>query len=67
MKILLKPIRKAKRMTQVELALKSGTDQTHISKLENHKSNASLSTLERLAAALGVPVAALLDGDQGTT
>jgi transcriptional regulator with XRE-family HTH domain len=52
-------IRRSKRIGQVELAELSGVAQGGISAIELGKREAYPSTLERLAAALGVPVAEL--------
>jgi transcriptional regulator with XRE-family HTH domain len=41
------------RMSQKELAEKSGVDRSYISQIENGKFNPSLTTLERIAHALG--------------
>ena len=58
----LKDLRLAKGMTQVELALAADLSKTAISDLERGApSNPRYSTLERLAAALGVSVAHLLE------
>lgn len=50
----LKDIREKRMMTQLDLAMKSGVTPAQISRLENHPSNPRVSTLKRLAAALGV-------------
>lgn len=43
--------------TQAELAEKSGLPQSHISRLENGQHSPSAKTLEKIAAALNLPVA----------
>lgn len=52
--------RRAKGMTQKELAEKMGTSYVVISQWENGKRNPKLSTLEEIAKALEVPVLALI-------
>jgi XRE family transcriptional regulator of biofilm formation len=55
-------LRRAQGMTQEELARKAGVTRPYISHLESGlKKNPSLPTLKKLAKALGVPVAALLE------
>lgn len=44
------------RLTQEQLAEKSGLPQSHISRIENAKHSPSHATLQKIAAALGVPV-----------
>lgn len=56
----LKGIRAARKslgMTQSELAAKAGITQQHLSKIERLASDASASTLRRIASALGVGIA----------
>lgn len=60
----LRRIRKSKRMGQVELAGLSGVSQGGISAIELGKREAYPSTLDRLAAALDVPVAAFFEGEE---
>ena len=50
-------LRETAGLTQEELAEKSGLPQSHISRLENAKHSPSRVTLEKIAKALGVPVA----------
>ena len=58
----LKQLREANNMTQVELAKRASVTQTYIAKLEaGDKKNPSLEVLKRLARALGVPVTELLE------
>ncbi len=47
-------VRSAAGLTQEQLAEKSGLPRSHISRLENGKHSPSRSTLEKIAAALGV-------------
>lgn len=58
----LRRIRKGQRIGQIELARLSGTSQTGISEIELGKREAYPSTLEKLAAALAVPVTAFFEG-----
>ena len=53
-------------MSQKELAARSKIDQSDISKLERGLSNPSVSTLERIASALGgrLEVSIVFDNDQ---
>lgn len=44
--------RKAKHLTQKQLAERTGIDQSDISKIENGNANPALSTLKRLAAGM---------------
>lgn len=56
-KIILQKLREDKKMSQDELAEKSGVSRTTISLIENNKSTTvKLRTLQKLAVALGVPV-----------
>jgi transcriptional regulator with XRE-family HTH domain len=56
----LKAQRYRKHLTQRELAARAGISRVHLARLEGHH-EPSLSTLRRLAQALNVPVASLLD------
>jgi HTH-type transcriptional regulator / antitoxin HipB len=51
--ILLKQAREQAGLTQEELAMKVGTRKTAISRLENHAQDIKLSTIQRVARALG--------------
>ncbi len=53
-------IRKARHMSQRQLASRMQVPRTYISKIENGKAIPTLSSLERLAAALGVEVRQLV-------
>lgn len=58
---LLKRLREARGLTQLELAKKAGVAQGYISALEaGEKSNPSVAVIKKLAKALGVPVTELL-------
>jgi len=56
----IKDRRMSSEMSQEALALKMGTIQSNISKLESGKANPTLETLTELADALGVPLDSLL-------
>ena len=56
-------------MTQQQLAQKSGVNYTRVNRYENGMGNPTLESMEKLAAALGVTVPQLLEGevdDHGT-
>jgi transcriptional regulator with XRE-family HTH domain len=57
--------RHARGMTVGELAVRAGISKAMLSKIENSLTSLSLTTLGRLAAALDVPVTALLQGVDG--
>lgn len=50
---MLKQVRETAGLTQEELALKLNTKKTAISRIENHAEDIKLSTLEKVAHALG--------------
>ncbi|MEO8498237.1 MAG: helix-turn-helix domain-containing protein [Planctomycetota bacterium] len=52
----IKEARKAAGMTQTQLEEKSGIPQSHISRLESGEHSPSFVTLEKIAAAIGIPV-----------
>ncbi len=56
-------LRKARGLTQEQLAEAVGVRQPRIAEVERGDANPRLLTLSKLAFALGVPVAALLDPD----
>ncbi len=59
---MLKAYREKKGMTQVQLAKKAKVTQAYLAMLEGGaKKNPSLATLRRIAKALGVPVAHLVN------
>jgi HTH-type transcriptional regulator/antitoxin HipB len=51
--VVLKQVRETAGLTQEELALKLNTKKTAISRIENHAEDIKLSTLEKVAQALG--------------
>ena len=51
--VMLKQARESAGLTQEELAQRLNTKKTAISRIENHAEDIKLSTLERVAAALG--------------
>ncbi len=55
----IRTLRRAANLTQDELAEKAGLPQSHISRLESAKHSPSRATLEKIAAALGVPLGEL--------
>ena len=60
--IQLRELRKAKGLTQVQLAKKTGIDQSAISRIENGEtSGMDFSVIDRLCAALGCEPGALLE------
>jgi transcriptional regulator with XRE-family HTH domain len=54
-------LRKAKDMSQAALAKRARLTRVYITRLESGKQDPSLSTINALAKALGVPVTALLE------
>jgi transcriptional regulator with XRE-family HTH domain len=59
---MLKRLRERRKLTQLELARRARVPQGYISALESgEKTNPGLDVLRRLARALGVPVAELLE------
>jgi transcriptional regulator with XRE-family HTH domain len=57
----LKTLRGRRGLTQEGLAAKAGLSRTYLARLETARQNPTLSTLVKLAKALGVPVTALLE------
>lgn len=55
----IKMLRERRGMTQEQLAQKSGIGRSHLARLETGKQDPTLSTLEKIAAALGVKVGRL--------
>lgn len=53
-------LRTAKGLSQERLAVDASVDRTWVSQLERGNGNTSIDVLDRLAASLGVPLAALL-------
>jgi transcriptional regulator with XRE-family HTH domain len=57
----LKRLREAKALSQLELAKRAGVAQAYLSELEaGQKKNPGIETLRKIAKALGVPVTELL-------
>lgn len=56
----LKRIRLAKKLSQGDLSKSLGVDRAYISNIENGRMNPTLSTLEKLAGALGISSSELL-------
>lgn len=52
--------RQKKDMSQVDLATALGVDRAYISNIENGRMNPTLSTLEKIAGALGISTSELL-------
>jgi transcriptional regulator with XRE-family HTH domain len=50
-------VRTAKGLSQKEVTINSGLDTAQYSRIENGKTDPSVSTLERIAKAMGVPIA----------
>ena len=61
---MLKIIRKNKKISQEALAKLAGMSQTFLSNVENGYSDPSLTTLRRLAGALGVSVSDLIEDEK---
>jgi len=57
----IKLIRDKRGMSQIQLAEMLGVDPSHICRIEKGKGTCSISLLQKLATALGVSVADLLD------
>ena len=60
-------IRKMRRQSQQQLAMRSGISQQAVSNLETGKSSPSEYTIRQLAAALRVPMSMLLEEEQQKT
>ena len=59
----LKKLRLISKLSQMQLAQKAGISQCHLSSLERGVKQPTLPVLKRLAAALGISVAELIDDD----
>jgi transcriptional regulator with XRE-family HTH domain len=57
----LKILRRRRGLTQEALAAKAGLSRTYLARLETARQDPTLSTMVKLAKALGVPVTALLE------
>jgi len=62
----LKRLRAVHGWSQDTLALEAGLDRTFVAHVERLRRNISLDNIEKLAVALGVPLAWLLDVDLGS-
>jgi transcriptional regulator with XRE-family HTH domain len=56
----LRKVRKAKDLSQEDLAAKAGLHRTYVSSVERGERNVTLETIDRLARALGVPMTRLM-------
>ena len=65
MKIRLREVRERKFITQEELAERTGITRANISRLENGLQRPRISTVRRLATALGVEPEELIDWEAG--
>ena len=61
----IRQLRLERRMTQDNLASKTGFSKAFISKIENHKTSPSIASLSKIAMALGVSISTLLDESPG--
>lgn len=59
--MMLKAVRQRKGLTQKTLADRAGMSYTYLCNVENGKADPSLSTLKRLAKALGITVSKLVE------
>ena len=59
----IKKIRTAKNLSQKEVALALEMDQAQFSRIENGKTDPAFSTIEKIAKALGVGLAELINAD----
>uniref|UniRef100_Q2RLS0 Transcriptional regulator, XRE family n=1 Tax=Moorella thermoacetica (strain ATCC 39073 / JCM 9320) TaxID=264732 RepID=Q2RLS0_MOOTA len=62
---ILKQIRASKNLSQYQLSKKSGVAQSYIHDIESGAKSPTLRTLEKLAAALEVPLGELLGEEEG--
>jgi len=60
----IKTVREAKKLSQKHVALSVNMDPSQYSKIEKGKTDPSVSTLERIARALGVSLAELFESDE---
>lgn len=58
--------RVAKNLAQEALAVDAEIDRTYVSRLERGRENPTVAVLERIAAALDVPIAAFFDEPKAT-
>lgn len=54
-------LRKRRGLTQEQLAEKAGVGRSHLARLETARQDPTLSTLEKIAKALGVKVSKLIE------
>ena len=59
----IKDLRRDKNLSQEQFALEANIDRTHVSYLETSRSDPTLSTLFKVAKALGMSVSELLEVD----
>ena len=57
----IRKIRKSKQLTMEQLAELSGLHHTYIGQLERGEKNATLTTLEKIAGSIEIPLSALLE------
>ena len=62
----IRQLREARGLSQQQFAIVSGVHRTYIGHLERGKKNLSFTTLERVAVALGITVAQLVEDDKNT-
>lgn len=63
----IRELREAKGLTQTDLAAAAGTDKSMVGRLEKGSRRLTTRWMERLAPALGVPPAALMDASVSST
>ena len=56
--------RKRLSVSQEELAMRIGSDQAYVSRIEAGQMNVTLETVEQIASALGIDAAALFEADK---
>jgi transcriptional regulator with XRE-family HTH domain len=60
----IKTVREAKKLSQKQVALSIGMDPSQYSKIEKGKTDPSISTVEKISAALGVSLSELFQSDE---
>lgn len=63
MKILLWDVRKAKKITLIELAKSSGVSKSTIQRIEKERISPTMDTMEKLAKSLDVKITELFESD----
>ncbi len=58
----IREVRSLRHMSQVELAQRAGIARSHLIRLEQRRNSPRLDTLHRIAQALNVPTALLIEG-----